>query len=47
MEEMRKKVKEILFLLNGYSVSTAVDILKLAIDRLEVNSIVNIKKEEK
>lgn len=25
MEEMRKKVKEILFLLNGYSVSTAVD----------------------
>lgn len=47
MEEMRKKVKEILFLLNGYSVSTAVDILKLAIDRLEVNSIVNVKKEEK
>lgn len=47
MEEIRTKVKEILSLLNGYSVQTAEDILKLAIDRLEVNSIVNIKKEEK
>lgn len=47
MDQIRAKVKEILFLLNGYSVQTAEDILKLAIDCLEDNSIVNVKKEEK
>lgn len=46
IEEMRTKAKEILFLLNGYSITTAEDILKLAIDKLESNSVVNIKREE-
>lgn len=46
MEEMRKKAKEILAVLNGCSIDTAEDVLRIAKERLESNSVVNVKIEE-
>lgn len=44
---MKEKVQKILDILNGYQVSTAKEIINIAISKLDYNSVVKTKKEEK